>query len=420
MDEVKREPLEPLRKQWEFEKSPTLTLQLAEEYGRKDDFLSAITVLRSGLAKHPRHLASKVMLARYLVELEQWPEARESLEQVATADPTHLIANKLLVKTCLATGDVAEARNRLDLYTLLNESDPDIEALEDALERGVLPQVEARAEPAGDPGEAGPPLDAGSGFEDAPVELEEETAEPREVEELVAAPVTPERASTRPADAVPEPDGAARDGKVEPPPLPAPAPDRDPEPAAEPAGPAAVFEEPSDTVTPPAVASPAPSDEPFGDLFGASTRESAAVEASGGAADIFALGRPAGRVAAEPETAQPVATLEPGPEAAAEPEAAGETEAPATVSLGHLYLQQGHTGDAERAFEAVLEREPANVAARAGLAAARGGEGGRLSALDLVSRETLTRAAPLERRRAVLAGYLERLRAGEQAMGPRA
>ena len=52
-------------------------------------------------------------------------------------DPTHLVANKLLVRIYLDLGNEKQARDRLDLYALLNESDPDIEQLE----RNFAPHV---------------------------------------------------------------------------------------------------------------------------------------------------------------------------------------------------------------------------------------------------------------------------------------
>ena len=305
MEEVNTDRLESLRRRWEIEKSPKLTLQLAEEHGLRRELVAAIEVLRAGLTHHPRHLAAQVLLARYLVELERWPEAREVLDRVTGADPAHLIANKLLVRTHIATGELEEARNRLDLYSLLNESDPDIDALERALGEPTAPL-------AGDAPEA-----------------------------------------------------------------PAPA-------------------------TPTAVAV-AKSDEPFGDLFGATVR-ARSVEASG-AGDIFVLARPVAAPAVEAPS--PPAGLEPAPDA----------PPPATVSLGKLYLQQGHAADAERAFSAVLERDPGDLAARVGLAAARGTGYWNVNALDLVSRETLARPDPVERKRAILTGYLERLRAAAPAAG---
>ncbi|MDY7093541.1 MAG: tetratricopeptide repeat protein [Acidobacteriota bacterium] len=48
-------------------------------------------------------------------------------------------------------------------------------------------------------------------------------------------------------------------------------------------------------------------------------------------------------------------------------EAGGQQEEPVSATLGQLYLQQGHTEEAEKIFRRVLEREPAHPIALAGL-----------------------------------------------------
>jgi hypothetical protein len=62
---------------------------------------------------------------------------------VVQADPTHLRANKLLIEVYLDLGNRELARDRLDLYRLLNQGDPEIEALE-ALVVGVAAEEAAR------------------------------------------------------------------------------------------------------------------------------------------------------------------------------------------------------------------------------------------------------------------------------------
>ena len=51
------------------------------------------------------------------------------LERVVKQDATQMVANKLLVRAYLDTGEADKARERLDLYSLLNDSDPEIEEL---------------------------------------------------------------------------------------------------------------------------------------------------------------------------------------------------------------------------------------------------------------------------------------------------
>ena len=70
-------------------------------------------------------------------------------------------------------------------------------------------------------------------------------------------------------------------------------------------------------------------------------------------------------LAAEPEPAPaPVFLPEPEPE----PEPISEPEPAATMTLGELYLRQGHREEAERIFREVLRREPDNASAHDALA----------------------------------------------------
>lgn len=67
------------------------------------------------------------------------------------------------------------------------------------------------------------------------------------------------------------------------------------------------------------------------------------------------------------------------------PVSAGTEDEAATVTLGNLYLQQGHREDAIASYRAVLEADPDNSDAAAGLARAEGAAGG-LRAGDLLAR----------------------------------
>lgn len=89
----------------------------------------------------------------------------------------------------------------------------------------------------------------------------------------------------------------------------------------------------------------------------------------------------------------------PAPPAEAPPPAA-EAAAPATtVTLGQLYLEQGHAAEAQEIFAEVLRREPDNRAAQAALQGVEGVEKG--------AGDTLA-----ARRAFALTRYLERLRRG--------
>jgi len=130
------ESIEKLRQRWDEDPSPQLSMQLAEEYRRLDQRKEAAEVLSRSLEENPEHVAARVALGRFKGELGEVEEACALLERVATEDPTHLVASKLLVSLYLERGDKRQARDRLDLYKLLNESDPEIEVLEARLSSG--------------------------------------------------------------------------------------------------------------------------------------------------------------------------------------------------------------------------------------------------------------------------------------------
>ena len=124
------ESIEELRRRWEADPSPQLSIQLAEEYRRLDQRQRAAEVLARSLEENPGHVAARVALGRTKSELGEVEEACGLLERVVTEDPTHLVASKLLVGLYLQKGDERQARDRLDHYRLLNEGDPEIENLE--------------------------------------------------------------------------------------------------------------------------------------------------------------------------------------------------------------------------------------------------------------------------------------------------
>lgn len=300
MNEVSQNgPLADLERRWGDERSPQLTLHLAEEHRRLGNRARALEVLQQGLEHHPGHVAARVALGRFLFEDGQAAESIVALKSIVNDDPTHLVANKLLVSVYLEVGDEARARDRLELYKTLNAADSDIEALE-----GRVSELE-------------------EDVEEAEVALE-----------------------------------AARQGGDE----------------------SAVTVQPDEAVD--------TSRDPFGELL-SSTDESRYRSALLGEG-IFQLLD----ISEEHEIAGPDSQV---------------AEA-TTVTLGRLYLEQGHAEEAERIFSAVLQKEPANADAQAGLKETQGVEK-ELTAANLVDAETLAGVDSAQRRRLVLESYRSRLRA---------
>ena len=166
-DSPSPEDLDELRRRWEADATPQLSLKLAEEYGRSGQVESAISVLETALESHPDHVAARVAMGRYLMEIGRHQDARSVLEAVVNEDPVHLVANKALVRLYADIGEEHKAKDRLDLYKILAESDPQIEELEHRVRGEMPPEPDREAEPGvDDPHQAKPrPDDGGSGLE---------------------------------------------------------------------------------------------------------------------------------------------------------------------------------------------------------------------------------------------------------------
>lgn len=121
--------LTQLKSRWESDPTSRVFLQLAEEYRHQGRVKEALEVLDRGLKEHPGYLSALVAKGRCHLELGEPEPARAVLERVVKQDATQMVANKLLVRAYLDTSEPDRARERLDLYSLLNDSDPEIEEL---------------------------------------------------------------------------------------------------------------------------------------------------------------------------------------------------------------------------------------------------------------------------------------------------
>jgi len=445
--------LAQLKSRWEADPSSRIFLQLAEEYRHQGRVKEALDVLDRGLREHPGYLSALVAKGRCHLELGEPELARTVLERVVKQDATQMVANKLLVRAYLDTGEPERARERLDLYSLLTESDPETEELRRRLRAMEQPP---QAPPTSDPFPAASPpprVPPGPASDD--------------IFDLGPGP-TPVAAAPRPAAV--QPDDPFADLYTPPAAAPAPVPVAVAlEPAEEPELADVVF---------PGLASrdrrsryldalsaeglffldqaPAPSE--------AALPEAAAPEVSWEAIEEVVPAPPVFEPAWEPEpavatpewsepetleaTAPAFPEIEPAPVAAdevqdeveeapvfeieeqtpwsVEPEPiAPEPPAPAvpagpdaTVTLAELYQRQGHRGEAERIYREVLRHEPDNAQAREGLAALPPPEHRPLEGRDLLAgyepgeeggeQETKARKVFL------LTSYLQRLRQGGQ------
>jgi tetratricopeptide (TPR) repeat protein len=368
-----------LKARWQNDPSSRIFLQLAEEYRHLGRLREALEVLEAGLREHPGYLSALVAQGRCLLELGEAEEARNVLERVVQQDVTQMVASKLLVRAYLEVGEGDLARQRLDLYGLLNDGDPEIEDLKRrvaAMNREGLPETPV----AGGPEEPFPwkapaasrggdvfDLDASSFA--APAELPSSP---------FAAP-----APTEPSDAFdPFPDLAPSSGVRShldqlasegifwfdaPTSVPEPV-AAEPEPwPAEPFAEAASESAPE--IGPPFEPQAGISMETASEAEALDTPQLASPSRLPPAPEPFAA--PTWSASAEPP-APAVAESEPTP--AEGPDAAPEIEEPpltgttgTTVTLGQLYLRQGHVEEAERIFREVLERDPGHPVAQAEL-----------------------------------------------------
>src|SRR5437868_12829395 len=80
------------------EKDPTSIAfaQLAEEYRRIGEHQMAVDACRDGLSRHPGYVSARVTLARALMELDQFGEAKHELQTVLNVAPDNLAAIRAL------------------------------------------------------------------------------------------------------------------------------------------------------------------------------------------------------------------------------------------------------------------------------------------------------------------------------------
>lgn len=377
---LSEQEIDALRERWQAEKTPALTLQLADAYRRRDQPARALEVLEAALEASPDHRAARVAKGRCHLDLDDAEAARAELSRVVISDPTHLLANKLLVEVHTRLGESQRARDRLDLFALLSGELEQVAELERLL----------GGEAADTGGTAAAPDEA-----DGPLELPVAEA-PDDVDAPLEMPV------------VEAPDEA--DTPLE---VPAAAPDQVDEP----------FELPT-AAAPGDVAEPF--DLPAAEALGALEMESPGPTLPGPSAprsgarhlevEPFALDEPdlanyREALLSEGVFSRPVAWNGADSAAAGSEPAADAAPPTPTLTLGELYRKQGHYAEAAGIFRDVLEREPGNPQAARALVDLEKEQGWPLSAEDLLGGAGDPNAAGrIRSARDVLKRYRDRLR----------
>lgn len=379
--------LAQLKARWESDPSSRIFLQLAEEYRHQGRIQEALAVLDRGLQEHPGYLSALVAKGRCHLELGEADASRSVLERVVKQDATQMVANKLLVRAYLETGDPGRARERLDLYSLLNDSDPEIGDLRRQIKLMDRPKEQVPEDSLFDLGPA-------KRVQDDIFDLGASAPMPV-TEDIFGLEEPPAPPASEPEEAVePEPDDTdgdlfpglvshsnrerylaslASEGIFEVGVTPI-APSEIPIPS-EPPGPTllvppiAMPEEPplpaeSDLAVtsfePPGISEPEPA------VADASWLEEIpvvpeALPEEPVFEDLAPVPPPLEEPPAEDLWADEESTFLP------EPVPAQPAQPVATATLGELYLRQGHADEAERIFREVLEQEPGSGAALAGL-----------------------------------------------------
>ncbi len=406
-----------LRRRWDEDRSSTAFVPLAEEYRRLGRLQDALTVLEQGMKAAPNYLSARVALGRCRLDLGDAQGASEMFEQVVQQDPTQLVASKLLVDAYLRSGRPQQARERLNLYAVLNDRDPELDDLRrrvqqaardaEAAEFAALPVAEVTEEPEFEWTLAPEPVSETStaALDAAHQERHEAPVpDPPPISASIAALGSSGEVFRLPPVEAPRPvlDGLAPRAR---PPRPSSAGT-----VFEGLGTAGarrryvaallhgeVFGTPAPQAAEPA-ASPAAAPRTAPPVVGPQDAESMTASPTPRVVSPASAVAPVWTAPANPPSAEEVWTEEvpDEPLEATVPQPPGPVEA--TATLGELYLSQGHSREAESIFQRVLETQPDNPAAREGLQTARRGA------------ESGPRPGVTARKIEFLQSYLKRLR----------
>jgi tetratricopeptide (TPR) repeat protein len=125
--------LAELERRVQFDPSPFVFAQLAEEYRRVHRVEDAITCCRAGLSRHPGYLLARLILGRTLAAASRSDEAIVEFERVVAADPDHLGATRELADLYERRGQRAEALRLYRRALALARNDRRLEAIIAAL-----------------------------------------------------------------------------------------------------------------------------------------------------------------------------------------------------------------------------------------------------------------------------------------------
>src|SRR4029453_9183300 len=100
--------IDELRRRVQQDPASIAFAALADEYRRAGLFHDAVETCRAGLQRHPAYVSARVTLGRSLVELGEFQEATEHLEQVLRSAPENLAAIRALADLHRRNGEPLE------------------------------------------------------------------------------------------------------------------------------------------------------------------------------------------------------------------------------------------------------------------------------------------------------------------------
>ena len=114
---------------------------LAEAYRRAGRASEAVTLCREGLARHPRYVTTRLVLAKALLEVGDLQGASAEIQQFLGGEPDHEPGLRIGVECALRSGDPAGALERVRRLAALDPHDRAVQGLSRALEVGVTGRV---------------------------------------------------------------------------------------------------------------------------------------------------------------------------------------------------------------------------------------------------------------------------------------
>jgi tetratricopeptide (TPR) repeat protein len=193
--------LDELRRRVQQDPASIAFAALADEYRRAGLFEQAIETCRAGLVRHPAYLSARVTLGRALMEIGEFDEAQQHLEQVIRVAPDNLAAIRALAEIHHRRGDSPDA------YAVAADLDADTKAAPAPPAR-VVPMPPRVAVPS----QTAPPIGpmVGATPPAAPVSISEPAPAGAKIAEPASAiPIKP-RVDVAPAEVEPRPAAAVR------------------------------------------------------------------------------------------------------------------------------------------------------------------------------------------------------------------